>query len=82
MRPEVTRKEKHTIVQGWELEDGEMVPRAYDYARTFNTVDTLERVAKRDHPRFVMSEWSEYTVLYAMPVDQFRLQATKTVIDD
>lgn len=82
MRSEVTRKERHTTVQGWELVDGEMVPRAYDYARTFNTVDTLERAAMRDHPRFVVSEWSEYTVLYTMPVEQFREQAMTTIIED
>lgn len=80
-RSHVVRTDYCTTVHGFELVDGEMVPRSYTYNRRWETEDTMARSVKADHPNFVPASWDEVKVEYSMSVEEFYRLASVTVIE-
>lgn len=80
-RNEVVRGEVHATVSGFELENGEMVPRAYTYERTWPSTESMEKFVRKHKPNFIPTEWSEHRVKYTMPLATFRELAEMTVTE-
>lgn len=60
-----------TVAHGYDLKDGEMARCSYVILGQYTNDKRLEQTVRRDHPKFVLTEWTTVKYTYTMDLRKF-----------